>query len=284
VRQALASVSAQTFTDYEVIVVDDGSKDGTWEELQTLALSVRIFRQENAGPGAARNLGIQNANGDYITFLDSDDVWFPWTLSSYAAAITKYGNVAFVAGPAVRFVENVPSINASPPTFSKYLDYFSSSRESIWIGTCGAAVDSKTLRSVGGFTNSRVNAEDSDLWLRLGSAAGFVHILAPPIFGYRQTPQSATTVPAHTYEGMIRIIENELCNSYPGGIVRRRERLRVITRHIRPASLNLVRSRAILAGMHLYARSFWWHFLLGRWKYLLGFWAHLLLGRLARIP
>ena len=60
---------AQTYTDYEVIVVDDGSKDGTWDDLIALGSRVRALRQENAGPGAARNLGVQHAAGEYLAFL-----------------------------------------------------------------------------------------------------------------------------------------------------------------------------------------------------------------------
>jgi glycosyltransferase involved in cell wall biosynthesis len=77
---ALDSVFAQTFTDYEVIVVDDGSTDGTAAMVASYGGRVRYFQQQNKGPGAARNLGAQHATGEYLAFLDSDDLWFPWTL------------------------------------------------------------------------------------------------------------------------------------------------------------------------------------------------------------
>jgi len=104
-RQALASVLAQTFTDYEIIVVDDGSTDGTREWLATVSDQVRVLIQENRGPGAARNLGIQNAVGEYVTFLDSDDIWFPWTLEIYERAIREASRPAFVSGCGIAFTD-----------------------------------------------------------------------------------------------------------------------------------------------------------------------------------
>ena len=73
-KQALSSVWAQTFTDYEIIVVDDGSNDGTREYLHGLRSKLRILSQPNSGPGAARNIGLREAQGDYIALLDSDDL------------------------------------------------------------------------------------------------------------------------------------------------------------------------------------------------------------------
>src|ERR1700751_565412 len=80
-QQALESVAQQTFRDFETLVVDDGSTDVTPQV--AASFGARLLRQENRGPGAARNLGIQHARGNYIAFLDSDDQWLPWTLETY---------------------------------------------------------------------------------------------------------------------------------------------------------------------------------------------------------
>src|SRR5262245_14921483 len=79
-KEAISSVWAQTHTDYEVIVVDDGSTDGTGEWLAAQCKRVRAITQVNSGPGAARNSGTREARGRYVAFLDSDDVWPSWTL------------------------------------------------------------------------------------------------------------------------------------------------------------------------------------------------------------
>src|SRR5450830_1529256 len=80
-QQALDSVWAQTHDDYEIIVVDDGSTDGTKDYLASLDGRVKTVRQSNSGPAAARNLGVRQAKGEYVAFLDSDDLWFPWALA-----------------------------------------------------------------------------------------------------------------------------------------------------------------------------------------------------------
>lgn len=99
VRRALDSVFAQNFQDYEVIVVDDGSTDDGPEQVTTYKDSrLRLIQQPNAGPGAARNLGIQNARGDYIAFLDADDEWFPGFLSQVFDIRSEFNDIVmFVA-------------------------------------------------------------------------------------------------------------------------------------------------------------------------------------------
>ncbi len=77
IRECLNSVLSQTFSDYEVIVVDDGSTDGTGEIIQNYLPRVRYLRQSNQGPAAARNAGIEAASGEYIAFQDADDLWYP---------------------------------------------------------------------------------------------------------------------------------------------------------------------------------------------------------------
>ena len=78
IRRTLNSVFAQTFKDYEVIIVDDGSTDDGPEKVMAYADSrLRLIHQANAGPGAARNRGIGEAQGKYVTFLDADDEWLP---------------------------------------------------------------------------------------------------------------------------------------------------------------------------------------------------------------
>lgn len=81
---ALESVFAQTEPAFEIIVADDGSTDDTPDVLRKYEGRVKVLTQRNAGPSAARNLGIAAATGDYIAFLDSDDLWFPWTLARTA--------------------------------------------------------------------------------------------------------------------------------------------------------------------------------------------------------
>src|SRR5215210_546291 len=91
IAATLDSILDQDFGDQEVIVVDDGSTDGTLEVLARYGDRIRVFQQENQGPGAARNHAIRHARGEYISVFDSDDLRFRWTLSTYAQAIRENG-------------------------------------------------------------------------------------------------------------------------------------------------------------------------------------------------
>ncbi len=104
VAEAVESVFAQTFKDYEVIVVDDGSTDNTKEVLDPYMGRIRYVRQENRGVGAARNRGISEARGEFVAFLDSDDVWEVEALETFLATFQEE-DVAIVAS-ANRLIEN----------------------------------------------------------------------------------------------------------------------------------------------------------------------------------
>src|SRR5258708_31868127 len=89
-RQALDSVLAQSFRDFELLVVDDGSTDGTVEELRKIGSCLRLFGTARKGVAAARNLGVSQARGRYIAFLDSDDTWLPRKLERQAAFMVRH--------------------------------------------------------------------------------------------------------------------------------------------------------------------------------------------------
>ncbi len=106
--QAFAAIRAQTFTDWELIVVDDGSSDGTAEVVEALAgdcpQPVRFVYQNNQGPAQARNAGIRLARGVNVAFYDSDDVWLPHHLSDCVAALNENPDIDWVYGSS-RIVE-----------------------------------------------------------------------------------------------------------------------------------------------------------------------------------
>jgi glycosyltransferase involved in cell wall biosynthesis len=95
-KYAVESVLAQTYRNLEVIVVDDGSVDDTRELLAGLDERVRYLWQRNAGVSASRNLGIESAQGEFLTFLDSDDSWLPWKLEAQLAVLKAYPNAGMV--------------------------------------------------------------------------------------------------------------------------------------------------------------------------------------------
>jgi len=285
-REALESVFAQEFADYEVIVVDDGSTDNTAKVAAAYGDRIRFLRRTNAGPGAARDLGLKHATGRYVAFLDSDDVWFPWTLSSYWRVIDACYEPAFVCGECIRFTraDEIKAVRPAEPTYETFVDYYAARPQNIWIGTCGVAVRADVLVRTGGFPEGFINAEDSDLWMNLGTAPGFVHLKAPIVFGYRANPESASKVQSRTFEGIRQMVLKEQTGKYPGGLARQRERWHILTAHVRPASLDCLRSKHFQSAWWLYRNTFRWHLAESRLKYLLGFWLFALRGALARGP
>jgi len=277
---ALESVFAQTFSDYEVLVVDDGSTDVTAAEIAARNGRIRLFQQKNQGPGAARNLGTRNATGDYVAFLDSDDIWFPWTLQTYFDVLNQADMPGFIVGKPFDFAKISDLIDAKQTllSVSSFSDYLAAAnRPGFTILTCSSVVVRRTeILHSGGFSEQNMNAEDSDLWLKLGLVPGFRCIEAPATNGYRRHSLSAVSDLEKTYRGLDHMVQTEVADGYPGGRARQKQRQEVITRHLRPASLSLLQSRAFKKAFQLYARTWRWNCRLGRIKYLVGFWFYFL--------
>jgi len=159
-QRALASVRNQTFRDYEVIVVDDGSSDGTWEYLCSLDPSVKALRQENRGPGPARNLGARHARGTYLAFLDSDDLWFPWTLATFSELASRHRAPSILSGKLVEFWEEaaLEGIKAEPIAVDVFPDYLTSSRSRYFVGSGMMVVRRDIFLNSGGFDDGHLNS------------------------------------------------------------------------------------------------------------------------------
>ena len=271
--RTLESVWAQRFPDFEVIVVDDGSTDGTLEYLKSLGQRVQVLQQGNRGPGAARNLGVKSAKGNYIAFLDSDDVWFAWTLETYAALITQHGSPAFMAGKPFRFQreELLAGVSADAVSSEWFSDYFASGNEWRWWGVSSFVIRADALRAAGGFAETNMNGEDGDLALKLGVASGFVQVTAPFTFGYLDHSGNVTADLSKSLAGVWHKVRAEQSGSYPGGAARARERRAIITRHVRPIALGCVRDGGTADGWRLYRATFGWHLRQRRLKFLTGF-------------
>src|ERR1700733_5357754 len=107
-RQAIDSVLAQSFTDYEIFVIDDGSTDHTPELLRSYGNRIRVLRQQNQGPEAARNRPAAQASGEYLAFLDSDDLLLPCALEVYDRIIRTLDAPPLVIGSMIYFADPEP--------------------------------------------------------------------------------------------------------------------------------------------------------------------------------
>lgn len=271
-RETLNSVFAQNFKDFEVVVVDDGSTDQTEAVVRSFGNGTRFIRQTNQGPGVARNLGVQESTGQFITFLDSDDLWFPWTLAAYADVLRSNNRVELILGKAVRFSapEDLHSQRESRVQISEYADFLTAGQKPLFFGS-NCAVIRRLLLKGGGFVEGLRVFEDQDLGIRLGIGAVCAVVESPVTVAYRQTPGSLTTCSAWAVEGISYLIKSEKAGIYPGGSRRRWDRRNYICFSIRSLSIGLLKEAKLKDAWSLYRQSLFWHLRLGRFRYVAGF-------------
>lgn len=175
--QAIDSVLAQTHQfSYEIIVVDDGSNDNTYEKLKLYGDQIIYIKQNNNGPGAARNRGIIEAKGEYIAFLDSDDIWVPRKLEIQLDFFRRYPYLDLVFGDINNFytsrIDNMPEIKNRE--IHNYLIVNAKHIHGILeclvsqniIFTSDVVLKRSCFERIGMFDESLRIGEDYDLWLR----------------------------------------------------------------------------------------------------------------------
>lgn len=273
IAATLDSVFAQEYRDFEVIVVDDGSTDDTADRLRPYLDRIRFVTQANKGPGAARNLGANSSIGEYIAFLDSDDLWFPWTLGSYAEIIREENSPALLAGKLLYFSheDELSLIRKTSREYCYFPDYFASSSRGLYCGAGQMLAKKSSFLAAGGFVETKINAEDHDLAMRCGTFGGFVFISSPNMIAYRQHPQAVTMNTDKTYAGIMYMLSMEKSGKYPGGSERRRDRWRILTQHVRPLSLELMKQGDTEKAWTLYRKTLIWNLAAGRIRYVAGF-------------
>ena len=166
VQRALQSVFAQTYRDFEIVVIDDGSTDDTRAVVEGRE-RVRYLFQENAGPASARNLGIRKALGEMIAFLDSDDVWWPDFLETQLDVLNRYPDAALVCA---RSIVGKKEAKYFPLTQELIVgDLYPKLYQQSFVRTPATVVRKSCLDAVGYFNESYLWSEDHDLWLRIAS-------------------------------------------------------------------------------------------------------------------
>jgi glycosyltransferase involved in cell wall biosynthesis len=270
-RETILSIEQQVFRHFEVIVVDDGSTDGTVAIAQSFPF-VRVISQQNSGPGVARNSGVNVAKGQYIAFLDSDDVWFPWTLSNYANIIVQHKYPAFVTGKPQLYsrAEELSNCFEQTVQVESFADYFSSCDEWRWFGVSSFVIRRDAFLEVRGFADGRINGEDADLAMRLGTAPGFVHLTSPKQFGYRVHDGNVTNDTTKSQAGLRLLLTSEAEGLYPGSNQRASERARIIARHVRPFAISSAKSGRALIALRFYRAVLRESLQSYRWKFLIG--------------
>jgi glycosyltransferase involved in cell wall biosynthesis len=195
---AVESVFAQTFEDFEIIAVDDGSSDSTGEVLEKFGESIRLIRQANRGVSSARNVGVRAARGKWIAFLDSDDRWHAEKLQRQMAALHKYnGKICFTRcinqkGEILRDIDSLSAVLHEPEILyvEDAVDAVCLAPRHPLIQTMVAEKD--LLERAHLFDESFPAAEDAELIFRLSFSSGFHYIDRPLVTIFEHSDNSLT--------------------------------------------------------------------------------------------
>jgi glycosyltransferase involved in cell wall biosynthesis len=228
IRQTIDSVLSQTFKDYEIIVVDDGSTDRTKDILQSYGAQIKNIHQENLGSEAAFRTGASLANGEYLAFLDSDDLFLPNALETYDKIIRALDSPPLIMGCMKRFWDgqDVPTNagNVDAIEVLKYRDYLS---KDIGMGMAQSII--VLLRSVfeevsgarDHLADSYLFNYDYNLVLQAGTHEPCIIVKHPTTVAYRQHVTQASNKIEKMVQGVLSLIHMVRNGSCYGGHIRR---------------------------------------------------------------
>lgn len=206
VAEAVESALAQTYRPLEVLVVDDGSTDGTDVEMRRFGDPVRYLVQQNRGPAAARNLGIREARGEYVAFLDADDLWDPVKITKQVAVMERSPEVGVVycgiqrvdlqAGTTVTIVRDDPTLRG---------DIRRKLLQRNRVVTSTLLIRRACFELEEGFDETLRWAEDWDLWIRISRHFHFDAVTEPLVI-YRVHGGNVSKKVAAMHQSQLQVI------------------------------------------------------------------------------
>lgn len=207
VKQTIESVLGQTYQDFEIIVINDGSQDETLAVISSIQdKRIKVFSYSNAGLSASRNRGFARACGEFIAFLDADDLWTSDKLELQLKALEQNPQ-AFVAYSWTDHIDESGKFLRPASYTSENGNIY----ERLLIGNflaCGSntLIRTQALKEVGGFDESLNSAEDWDMWLRLAARYEFVVVPRPQVL-YRISPYSMSANISKMETASLQVIE-----------------------------------------------------------------------------
>lgn len=172
--KTLQSVFAQTFQDFEVVLVNDGSTDGSEKVIKQFKDSrLRYYHQENKGAAAGRNAAINKATAPYIALLDADDLWEPTYLETMDTLIKTHPNENVFAcavavetkGKTIKSAYSIPNLTANK---TYIVDYFKSSFFNTILTSSSTIFNKNILQKVSNYDTTLESGEDTDFWIKIG--------------------------------------------------------------------------------------------------------------------
>ncbi|HEY1314856.1 MAG TPA: glycosyltransferase, partial [Steroidobacteraceae bacterium] len=207
--EAVASVLAQSYENWELLIADDGSDTETCAYLQTLVdpPRVQLLRLPHSGkPAVARNRALRQANGEYVAFMDSDDVWMPDKLSMQIASLRARGDCGWSHTQFVLVNAAKQSRREMPAADGWILGPLL--RTETVIALPSVVVARTLLDEVGGFDEELVMCEDYDLWLRLAARSAIDAVPQPLTVVQRHARHYGD--PATSFRDSVRVLDKAL--------------------------------------------------------------------------
>ena len=211
-KEAVDSVFAQDFTDFELIVVDDGSTDNTQKILDTFGRNIIVIHQSNQGVSAARNRGIAESRAQLIAFLDSDDLWLPQKLTRQVTFFRSNPD-ALIAQTEETWVRSGVRVNPKKRHHKFSGVIFEPSLALCLVSPSAVMIRRSLFDIVGVFDESLLACEDYDLWLRISSRYP-VYLIDEPLIikrgGHADQLSKAAGLDRYRIQSLVKIIESGL--------------------------------------------------------------------------
>jgi glycosyltransferase involved in cell wall biosynthesis len=217
---ALSSALSQTYGDYEIIVADDGSTDETRELVARFGDAVRYFYRTNGGLSAARNLGLSHAGGEFIAYLDADDLWHPQRLEKQVDFLDAHEECGVVHSD-VTIIDETDAVIRDRLNLETGREYPEGDCTLDLLRRCHIQVPTvlerrACIERVGIFDERLKSAQDYLHWIRIALAGMAFGYIAEPLAKYRRTASSLSSNPRRVLEDYVLIFETLLAEGELG--------------------------------------------------------------------
>jgi glycosyltransferase involved in cell wall biosynthesis len=210
VRQTVDSVLNQTFRDFELLAVDDGSADRSAEILKSYGIKLKLIQQRNQGPESARNAAAAVAQGEYLVYLDSDDFLLPFALETYDRVIRDTDSPPLLQGSTLFFRDGDSPPKASPTGPIQIFKFKNYAAKTISLSSNATVIRKSAFDAVGGgrrdTTAKTFHAEDTYIQLKLGLYSPFIVIKQPATLAYRLHGENVSKNLESLANGILRLI------------------------------------------------------------------------------